>query len=259
MIRPAAIRAGVNRAAGVGLLALALAACSPSYSPDTYASRAVQQANKVEAGVVAGRRPVEISADGTTGAVTGAAAGGVAGTRAGGGDITSAFAGIGGGLIGGLIGTGVEKAVGSSPGYEYIVRKPNGEMVSVVQRDETPLAIGQRVLVIAGQQARIVADYTVPNETPPAPAPKPHEIVDPARVQATPLNPPPAVGPPPPAEAPAAAPAAPGASATGLPTGLPAGAILPPAVSPAPAAPAPMPAAPAGGEAASDAAPQPAG
>ncbi|WP_120009691.1 hypothetical protein [Teichococcus vastitatis] len=159
-----------------GLLALALAGlagCSPSYSPDHYSSRAVQQANKVEPGVVIGRRQIEISADGTTGAVSGAAAGGVAGTRVGGGDITSAFAGIGGGLIGGLLGTAVEKGVGSSPGYEYIVRKPNGELISVVQRDETPLAIGQKVLVIAGNQARIVADYTVPNVNPPAPAPVP--------------------------------------------------------------------------------------
>ncbi|WP_419895781.1 hypothetical protein [Roseomonas sp. USHLN139] len=157
------------------LLALAglalLAACSPSYSPDTYASRAVQQANKVEAGVVVGRRAVMISADGSTGAAAGAAAGGVAGTRVGGGDITSAFAGIGGGLIGGLLGAASEKGVGQTDGYEYVVRKPNGEMISVTQRDETPLAIGQKVLVIAGAQARIVPDYTVPNENPPGPVP----------------------------------------------------------------------------------------
>ena len=35
-------------------LALPLRACSGSYSPDTYATRAVQQANKVEQGVIAG-------------------------------------------------------------------------------------------------------------------------------------------------------------------------------------------------------------
>ena len=184
----------------MGLL-LCLAACAPNYSPDTYASRAVQQANKVEAGVVAGRRQIEISADGTTGTVTGAAAGGVAGTRVGGGDITSAFAGIGGGLLGGLIGTGVEKAVGSTIGYEYIVRKPNGDLISVVQRDQTPLALGQKVLVIAGAQARIVPDYTVPDEpaqaTPPA-SPVQGEALAPAAS-------PEAV--PPPASAPSLAPA----------------------------------------------------
>ncbi|WP_456316540.1 sulfur carrier protein ThiS [Teichococcus cervicalis] len=173
-----ALRRG-PRAAGPALLALALlalAGCSPSYSPDTYASRAVQQANKVEAGVVVGRRAVQISADGSTGAAAGAAAGGVAGTRVGGGDITSAFAGIGGGLIGGLLGAATEKGVGSTDGFEYIVRKPNGEMISVTQRDATPLDIGQKVLVIAGAQARIVPDYTVGDAPPgaaaaPAPAP----------------------------------------------------------------------------------------
>ena len=164
---PARIRL-LSRAALLGLLPLA--ACAPDYSPDSYASRAVQQANKVDQGVVVGFRAVQISADGTAGAAAGAAAGGVAGTRVGGGDITSAFAGIGGGLIGGLWGTAVEKSVGTTNGFEYIVRRTNGEMVSVVQRDETPLAIGQKVLVIAGAQARIVADYTVPVDPQPATA-----------------------------------------------------------------------------------------
>lgn len=204
-----------------------LAACSPSYSPDTYASRAVQQANKVEQGVVVGRRQIEISADGTTGAVTGAAAGGVVGTRVGGGDITSAFAGIGGGLLGGLLGTAVEKGVGSSPGFEYVVRKPNGELVSVTQRDETPLAIGQKVLVIAGAQARIVPDYTVPNESPPGPAPTPDGSVpaSPATA-ASPAAPLPAAPAqeslPPPQQAPAEAPAE-----SPPPAPLPAPATLP--------------------------------
>jgi outer membrane lipoprotein SlyB len=152
------------------LLALAplaaLAACGPDYSPDTYAGRAVQQANKVEQGTVVGVRPVQIAADGTAGAAAGAAAGGVAGTRISGSDITSAFGGIGGGLLGGLIGTATEKAVGNTNGFEYIVRKGNGELVSVAQKDQVALALGQKVLVIAGAQARIVPDYTTPPEPP---------------------------------------------------------------------------------------------
>jgi outer membrane lipoprotein SlyB len=143
-----------------------LAACGPDYSPDTYAGRAVQQANKVEQGTIVGVRPVQIAADGTAGAAAGAAAGGVAGTRISGSDITSAFGGIGGGLIGGLIGTATEKAVGNTNGFEYIVRKGNGELVSVAQKDQVALALGQKVLVIAGNQARIVPDYTTPPEPP---------------------------------------------------------------------------------------------
>ncbi|HYZ63678.1 MAG TPA: hypothetical protein VE650_14610, partial [Acetobacteraceae bacterium] len=54
-----------------------------------------------------------------------------------------------------------------------------------------PLAIGQKVLVIAGNQARIVPDYTVPPEpapTPPVAAPSP--AAGPPPVAAAPAPPP---------------------------------------------------------------------
>ena len=148
------------------LMCLALlAGCSPSYSPDTYASTAVQQASKVEQGVIAGVRKVGVSASGTTGAVTGAAAGGIAGAAVPlGGNATSALTALGGSLIGGLVGSGVERAAGNVTAYEYVVRKADGELLSVTQQDTVPLALGQKVLLIAGPQARVVPDYTVANE-----------------------------------------------------------------------------------------------
>lgn len=148
------------------LLTLTLAGCSPGYSPDTYATNAVQQANKVEPGVIAGVRPVKISAQGTVGGLAGAAAGGVAGSQIG-PSATSAFTAIGGTLLGTLLGITAEHAVGDTDGFEYIVRKPNGDMVSVTQKDPSPLPVGQKVLVISGNQARIVPDYTVPPTQPP--------------------------------------------------------------------------------------------
>lgn len=143
-----------------GLAVAALAGCGPSYSPDTYSSSAVQQANKVERGVIIGIRPVDVSSSGVVGAGAGAAAGGALGAQAPGGSVTSTLGAVGGALIGGLVGVGTEKAVADTKAWEYIVRKPNGELVSVTQQDKTPLPIGQKVLVIAGSQARIVADYT---------------------------------------------------------------------------------------------------
>jgi outer membrane lipoprotein SlyB len=198
----------------------------------------MQQANKVEQGTIVGVRPVQISAEGTTGAAAGAAAGGVAGTRIGGGDITSAFAGIGGGLIGGLIGTASEKAIGNTNGFEYIVRKGNGELVSVAQKDQVALALGQKVLVIAGAQARIVPDYTVPPESPAeaaasrAHAPEPtHTPPAGGTLQgAGPLPAPQAETLPPPAAAPEAPPAAAPAAPVPSPASLP----LPSAINPAP-------------------------
>ena len=134
--------------------------CAPDYSPNTYSSNAVQQANKVERGIIIGVRPVDVIAGGAVGAATGAAAGGAVGSTAGGNSVTSTLGAVGGALIGGIVGAGTEKAVADTKAWEYIVRKPNGELVSVTQKDETPLSLAQKVLVIAGNQARIVVDYT---------------------------------------------------------------------------------------------------
>ena len=159
------------RLALLGSVCLAAAACTPNYSPDTYASTAVQQASKVEQGVIVGARKVAVQASGTTGAVTGAAAGGIAASQAPVAGVGSALTTLGGTLVGGLVGTGIERATGDTTAVEYIVRKSGNELISVTQKDAQPLAIGQKVLVIAGSQARIVPDYTMPADmTPGVPA-----------------------------------------------------------------------------------------
>jgi outer membrane lipoprotein SlyB len=143
------------------LLALAaLAGCMRDYSPNTYSSAAAQQANKVTQGVVAGYREVMISADGTVGAVTGGAAGGVLGAQTPGSGVATALGTIGGTLLGGLVGTGVEHAAGDTRAFEYLVRQTDNSLVSVTQKDDEPLPVGEKVLVIAGNQARIVRDYS---------------------------------------------------------------------------------------------------
>jgi outer membrane lipoprotein SlyB len=149
------------------LALLPLGGCGPDYSPNTYSSSAVQQAAKVDQGVVVGVRQVGVSPQGATGAVAGAAAGAAVGAQVpAGGNVSATLGAIGGSLIGGLVGSGAEKAVGETRAWEYIVRKASGELISVTQKDEVALAIGTRVLVIAGSQARIVPDYTVPPEAP---------------------------------------------------------------------------------------------
>jgi len=150
------------------LLLLLLAGCGNRYSADEYSTRAVQQANRTEQGVVAGFRMVQIAADGTTGAAAGAAAGAVLGSATPGNRIAEALGAVGGALVGGLIGSAAERSANSGNGVEYVVRKRNGDLVSVVQRDLVPLEVGARVLVIEGAQARIVPDYTTPA---PVPAP----------------------------------------------------------------------------------------
>lgn len=145
--------------------ASALAGCTSDYSPNTYSSSAVQQANKVEPAVVVGFRQVAISANGTVGAVSGGAAGGILGAQVGTGGINSALGTVGGTAIGGLLGTAMEHIAGDTTGWEYIVRKSNGDLLSLTQKEPQPLPIGQKVLVITGSQARIVPDYSSPAES----------------------------------------------------------------------------------------------
>jgi outer membrane lipoprotein SlyB len=154
------------------LLLAALSGCGPSYSPNTYSVTAVQQANTVAQGVIIGLRSVSVSAAGTVGTLTGAAAGGIAGSQAVSGPV-SAFTALGGTLVGGIAGSAVEHTTADTTAFEYIVRKASGDLVSVTQKDKTPLTLGQKVLVIAGNQARVVPDYTVLPESGGATAAKP--------------------------------------------------------------------------------------
>lgn len=155
------------------LLALALlpAACGDRFSPDVYATRAVQQADKVEQGIIVGVRQVRVSAEGSTGAATGAAAGGVIGAQAPGAGIISALGGVGGALVGGLLGKGAEHTVVDTAAFEYIVRTSRNDLMRVTQQDREPLRRGQQVLLIMGSQARVVPDYTLPAEAAAAPRP----------------------------------------------------------------------------------------
>ncbi len=217
-----------------------LAGCASDYSPNTYSSAAVQQANKVEPGVVVGFRQISISANGTVGAVTGGAAGGILGAQVGAGGFNSALGTVGGSAIGTILGTTLEHIAGDTTGWEYIVRKPNGELLSLSQREPTPIPVGQKVLVITGGQARIIPDHSAlgdaaaaPSAIPPA-APTPVPAPEKAKVEAK------AEIKPEPLDAPAAPPATPPAASEGPVRLAPA-----PSSSPAPASSSEPPAAPA--------------
>jgi outer membrane lipoprotein SlyB len=148
-------------------VAVVVSGCASNYSPNTYRSTAVQLANKVETGQVVGYREIAISTNGTVGAVTGGAAGGVLGAQY----ADSALIAVGTSAVGLVVGNAIDHAVGDTTGWEYIVRKANGEMLSVTQREKKPLELGQRVLVILGPQARVVPDYSSIPEPLPTPEP----------------------------------------------------------------------------------------
>lgn len=208
------------RPTAVLLPLLLLAGCGSGYSPNTYDAVAMQQANKVERGEILGVRPVDVSANGTIATTTGAAAGAIAGAETPWGTVTRAFTALGGTVLGGIAGSAAGHALGDTNAWEYIVREPNGDLVSVTQRDKVPLEVGLSVLVITGKQARVVPDYTVPVPSPAAPSAKP--------VQHKPVT---AAAAPVPAAPPAPTPTAPAPAA---PSSTP-----PPAAAPATPTPAP--------------------
>ena len=198
------------------LICLVLASCAPDYSPNTYSSQSVQQAAKTEQGVVVGVRDVDVRSSGQTGAVTGGAVGAITGSQLPGSSATTALGSVGGTLLGSVIGSSMERAAYDTRAYEYVVRTSKGELVSVTQKDEKPLALLQHVLVIAGPQARIVADYTVALPEPVKPEP-----VKPEPVKPEPVKPEPAKIEPAKTEFPAVEPAKPALPRTDAPSGPP--------------------------------------
>lgn len=157
--------------ATAALAVLALEGCR-SYSPNSYSPAGAQQVSKVDLGVVESYRAVDISEQGLgsgIGAGAGAAAGGLGGSSVGHG-VGSGLAALGGALVGGAVGLFAEHAVTDTQAFEYIVRKQNGDLIAITQKDAQPLGVGQRVRVIYGVQARIIPEAGA--GSPPA-APKP--------------------------------------------------------------------------------------
>ena len=100
-------------------------------------------------GVIVGVRQIDIASPGTTGAIAGAAAGGIAGSQATEG-AGAALTALGGSIVGGILGTTVEKKLNDTFGYEYVVRKANGDIVQTEEGEaliDEGLADGEKVVV----------------------------------------------------------------------------------------------------------------
>ncbi len=140
-------------------LALAVAACGPSYSSNSYDGSAVGEVRRVERGTIESYRFVKIenndSGVGTlAGAGVGAAAGSTVGDGAGG-----VIGAIGGALIGGLIGNSIEKSASDRRGFEYIILTESGNRVTLVQVDDQPFPAGTPVnILFSGSRSRIIFD-----------------------------------------------------------------------------------------------------
>ncbi|MDE2337551.1 MAG: hypothetical protein KGL10_09590 [Alphaproteobacteria bacterium] len=130
--------------------AVALSACAQPQSRGVYNQSEVGKQTDVELGKIIGVRHVKVQAQDTgVGTLGGAAAGGVAGSTAGGGKgaILTAIAGA---VVGGIAGDAAERALRNEIGIEYVIRKDDGQTVSIVQnigKDDKPLHVGERVMI----------------------------------------------------------------------------------------------------------------
>jgi outer membrane lipoprotein SlyB len=140
------------------LVAAALSACASNISPTSYSVGSVGQVNRTIAARVISARPVEIS--GTTGAggATGAALGATAGSGAGNGGRASLAGGIAGAVVGAMAGAAIEQGATKQSGIEYVVQTENKNLMTVVQGVSPAFSANDRVLVLYGSPARIIAD-----------------------------------------------------------------------------------------------------
>jgi len=121
-------------------LAASLAGCAKPPSPETYTTTNLQQTNKVERAIVKSVRAVTVN-DSSLGTTSGATAGS-------------------GGLLRGMIRNLAANEASTSQAFEYILEKPNGDLLTLTQADAQPLSVGSHVLVLYGKKARIILDQT---------------------------------------------------------------------------------------------------
>lgn len=144
----------------VGVLSLSglLTACAPDISAGSYTTGQVGQAAQTARGTIIAATPVNVQNDGTLGTVIGGVAGAVAGSAIGGGTRANILGGVGGAVLGGAAGNYAEKKLTHQTGMQYTIKLRNGKAVTVTQGMNPVLAVGQRVFVIFGNPARVVAE-----------------------------------------------------------------------------------------------------
>jgi outer membrane lipoprotein SlyB len=108
-----------------------LVGCSKDVQPGEYDSSEVGKIKKVVPGVLISKRPVKIRSKSSEG-VQQATAGSVPEEN--------------------------NNSVSRSRGFEYVVRLNSGSIISVVQTEELSLKAKQHILVIYGDNTRVVAD-----------------------------------------------------------------------------------------------------
>ena len=127
-----------------------LSACANQQRQNTYDEQEVGKQTDIEFGVIKAVKHVKVQAQNSgVGTIAGAAAGGVGGSDFGNGK-GAILTTIAGAIVGGFAGNAAENALRNKVGIQYIIKKENGQTVSIVQnisKDDKPLHVGQRVMI----------------------------------------------------------------------------------------------------------------
>ena len=138
------------------IIAVLITGCATTENPQSsvYTREQAQQVQRVETGEVVYVRPVVIEGTKTGfGAIAGGVLGYVVGGTIGGGsgkDVARAAGAVGGAVAGGAI----EKGVTKTNGLEINVHLDNGEVIAIVQGDDVPFNVGDRVKVLIRPDGR---------------------------------------------------------------------------------------------------------
>lgn len=138
-------------------LMMNITACTDNIGANHYNTSAAGQVTRAVRGTIVAVRPVIVSdSDGQFGKLAGAAAGGVAGSMIGGSDAVHVLGAIGGAVIGGIAGNAAQDGLSRQQGLEYTIQLENGNLVSLVQGNDVVLGVGQKCLILYGNQSRVV-------------------------------------------------------------------------------------------------------
>jgi len=121
-------------------LCFLIVGCTKDTPPGDYDSAEVGKIKKVVPGIIISKRPVRIhnpAADNTSATIDNT-------TTPAATPVTQ--------------GSGADNVMGRSHGYEYVIRLNSGAIISLVQTEDANLKVKQRILVIYGNNTRVVPD-----------------------------------------------------------------------------------------------------
>jgi len=126
----------------------------------TYSPQSLGRVGRADKGVVVNVRLVNVDGSTKTGTILGGITGSALGYEIGGrnNDAIRILGTAGGAVVGGLIGGSTEQLITRTTAYEYIVEMDSGRLETIVQRDDTAIAHGQRVILLKGPDAKIIPD-----------------------------------------------------------------------------------------------------